>query len=687
VSKRIKQFINPKNHPVYRIDTVLLSMTLLLSLELRLSGKLMEGINNPSEHIKVLCLISVIFLVLKIATLKLFGIYKCSWRYAGIDELTKLSFWGISIILIQTIVLAWMSYIHPVFDEVPVTVAVIDGIIGFLIIGLSRLSRLSFKRMRQRAQYHHQAALSNRTLIVGAGYAGIRLVETIQRERLPFTPVAFVDDDKRKQTLLIRNVPVVGRISDLSVMIEKYSIQKVIIAIPSAPGTVIRQVAEICQAEGIPTSIIPATEEILENSVKGKPSLLRDIRIEDLLRRDPIVTDLAGVKALVQGKRVLVTGAGGSIGSEICRQILRHRPVTLALLGKGENSIFSIQQELEKQLSQMQLEDDESGALPAVMAFITDIRSIDRLSYVFETVQPEVIFHAAAHKHVPLMELNPPEAISSNVIGTANLLQMANHHQVERFVMISTDKAVNPTNVMGASKRMAEMLVLQAAKRSNTSYMVVRFGNVLGSRGSVVPTFKRQIAEGGPIQITHPDICRYFMTIPEAVQLTLQAAVMGNGGTIMMFDMGNPVKIVDLAADLIRLSGYEVDRDIKITFTGLRPGEKLYEELFIPGEKYERTQHEKIMLVHNASQSIPVELDAIYQSLCYAAQQNNSALIVSLMEKVVSGYEISRANAISMKQESVPTLSSLGLHTQHADWESLAKAQPVTVGSSDQARN
>lgn len=681
MNKKVLEFFNLKNYPAYWIDTVLLSITLLLSLELRLDGQLLEGIHYPSRYIKGLVLISLIFIVLKIVTLKLFGLYKCSWRYAGVDELTKLSLWGISIVLIQTIVLAIMSRLHPVFDEVPATVSVIDGIIGFLIIGLSRLSRLSLARIKQRSRHNLQTSLSDRTLIVGAGYAGIRLVETIQREGLPFTPIAFIDDDIRKQTLIIRNVPVVGQISNLSGVIEKYLIQKVVIAIPSASGIIIRQIAEICQAEGIPTSILPATEEILEHS--GKLTALRDIQIEDLLRREPIRTDLAEVQDLVYGKRVLVTGAGGSIGSEICRQILRNRPKVLALLGKGENSIFHIQQELEQQLGKMRSEGDDISHLPTVMAFITDIRSIDRLSHVFETVQPEVVFHAAAHKHVPLMELNPPEAITSNVQGTANLLQMAQHHPVKHFVMISTDKAVNPTNVMGASKRMAEMLVLQAAKRTGNSYMVVRFGNVLGSRGSVVPTFQRQIAAGGPIQITHPDICRYFMTIPEAVQLTLQAAVLGSGGTVMMFDMGNPVKIVDLATDLIRLSGYQVDRDIQITFTGLRPGEKLYEELFIPGEKYERTQHEKIMLVHNASENISSELDLIYQALCHAAQQNNSDLIVSLMERIVSGYAVSRANAISIKKDYTATLSSLGLHTQHADWKSLATSNPVISGNLD----
>jgi FlaA1/EpsC-like NDP-sugar epimerase len=309
------------------------------------------------------------------------------------------------------------------------------------------------------------------------------------------------------------------------------------------------------------------------------------------------------------------------------------------LIGHGENSVFVIQQELE-QLIQLLKEDGKAqGYTPRIYTFIGDIRDRDRLKHAFERFQPDVIFHAAAHKHVPLMELNPPEAITNNVLGTKNLLDLALQYNVKHFVMISTDKAVNPTNVMGASKRVAEMLVLQAAQKSGLPYVAVRFGNVLGSRGSVVPTFKKQIAVGGPVTVTHPEICRYFMTIPEAVQLVLQAAVLGRTGEVLMLNMGKPVKIVDLAKELIRLSGYEVNKDIDIVFTGLRPGEKLFEELFIKGEEYEPTEHEKLLIVKNASQIIPQSLNMIVESLCQAAIKNDGNSILFLLEQVVPGYK------------------------------------------------
>jgi EAL domain-containing protein (putative c-di-GMP-specific phosphodiesterase class I)/nucleoside-diphosphate-sugar epimerase len=366
---------------------------------------------------------------------------------------------------------------------------------------------------------------------------------------------------------------------------------------------------------------------------------IREIKIEDLLRREPIQTDGQKVSQLLAGKKVLITGAGGSIGSELSRQVFRCRPAEIMLVGHGENSVFYIQQELERILEVLYQDGVAQGHLPQLRTFIADIRFPSRLEYAFDQFRPDIIFHAAAHKHVPLMEVNSPEAITNNVLGTKNLLDLALRYDVSQFVMISTDKAVNPTNIMGASKRTAEMLVLQAAKKSGKPYVVVRFGNVLGSRGSVVPTFKQQIAQGGPITVTHPDIRRYFMTIPEAVQLVLQAAVVGCGGSILMLDMGQPVKIVDLAKDLIRLSGLEVGKDVEIKFTGLRPGEKLFEELFIPGEQYEPTEHEKVLIVKNASNFTPKTLGYLVEALCEAARQNDAAAIAFLLQQLVPEYQ------------------------------------------------
>ena len=336
----------------------------------------------------------------------------------------------------------------------------------------------------------------------------------------------------------------------------------------------------------MPARTIPGLYDILSGQVSI--SQIRAIDIEDLLRREPVRTDISAVEEMLQGSRVLVTGAGGSIGSELCRQIARCKPAALILVGHGENSIYAIANELRRMWPEL-----------PISQVIADVRDRARLAQVFRAHQPETVFHAAAHKHVPLMEENVPEAITNNVQGTANLLRLAGAHQVGRFVLISTDKAVNPTSVMGATKRVAELLVQASALRSGQHYVAVRFGNVLGSRGSVVPLFREQIARGGPVTVTHPDVRRYFMTIPEAVQLVLQAAALGQGGEVFLLDMGEPIQITQLATDLIELSGFEVGRDVEIVYTGLRPGEKLFEELFVAGEEYAPTRHEKVYVSHN----------------------------------------------------------------------------------------
>jgi FlaA1/EpsC-like NDP-sugar epimerase len=449
--------------------------------------------------------------------------------------------------------------------------------------------------------------------------------------------------------LRIRRLPVVGDRYKIPELVRSLHIRKVIIAMPTAPGNVIREVSDICQKTGVQTSTLPGIHEILN----GRISLgnVRDIQIEDLLRREPVQMDVQKVSELIRGKRILVTGAGGSIGSELCRQILKCQPSELILVGHGENSVFNIQQELEKVVQTFKAENRLQGNVPQISPFIADIRMLSRLERAFERFRPHMVFHAAAHKHVPMMELNSPEAVTNNVQGTKNLVELAINYDVENFVMISTDKAVNPTNIMGASKRVAEMLVLQAAQKIGKPYVVVRFGNVLGSRGSVVPTFKRQIADGGPVTVTHPDVCRYFMTIPEAVQLVLQAAVIGRGGEVFMLDMGKPVKIVDLAKELIRLSGYELGKTMEIVFTGLRPGEKLYEELFIAGEQYDATQHEKLFVVTNATGIVPTNLDFIVSALYRAAIHNDVHGITFLLEQLVPGFKPKYATPVAPVDE------------------------------------
>jgi len=375
--------------------------------------------------------------------------------------------------------------------------------------------------------------------------------------------------------------------------------------------------------------------EILGGSVSVNS--LRNVDITDLLRREAVQTDVAAMHDLLHGKRVVITGGGGSIGSELCRQVLRCGPAALIILGHGENSLFEITNEL--RLLEARLPNWVPGSPSVIRPVLADIRFAERISAIFHSIQPEIVFHAAAHKHVPLMEDNPGEAITTNVWGTRNLLNAALAVGVARFVMLSTDKAVNPTSVMGASKRAAELLVHQAAQASGRPYMAVRFGNVLGSRGSVLHTFRSQIAAGGPLTVTHPEMQRFFMTIPEAVQLVLQAGVLGGGGEVFVLDMGEPVKMVDMARDLIALSGLEVGRDIDIVFTGMRPGEKLYEELFVSGEGYARTQHEKVFIATHAGSAPPEGLDRWLPALETAVCRDDRAAIIAALQGLIPEFQ------------------------------------------------
>ena len=483
--------------------------------------------------------------------------------------------------------------------------------------------------------------IRKKALIIGAGDAGVSLVQELERNpHIGLLPIAFVDDDPAKLNLRIRGLPVVGNRNVIPDLIYSWHIQTVIIAMPSVSGRNLRDIVALCQLAGVETLTLPALQDVLMGQGNLQHSI-REIRIEDLLRREPVQTDIDRVRQLLKGKRVLVTGAGGSIGSELCRQIFQCSPAEIILLGHGENSVFQIQQELQQMsLSVLSNGNGHLPAVPTLRPFIADLRHPSRLRYAFEEFRPQVIFHAAAHKHVPLMEDNAPEAITNNVLGTKSLTDLAVEFAVEHFVMISTDKAVNPTSVMGASKRVAEMIVLQAARTSGIPFVVVRFGNVLGSRGSVIPTFKQQIAGGGPVTVTHPEMCRYFMTIPEAVQLVLQAVVISPGGEILMLNMGEPIKIVDLAKDLICLSGYRVGQDIEIAYTGLRPGEKLFEELFLPDEEYQKTEHEKLLVVKNASHTISDKLSQTVADLLQSAAINDSTEIRSLIQKLVPGYRL-----------------------------------------------
>jgi|GEM_PF-1765 len=630
-----KKLLNLNNRHLFLLDGLLFALTPLLAIILRL-----DNLVSMEKYFSGLIIATIAFSLVKLIVFTIGGFYKRYWKYASIDELIEIAALTATAVVIEIILLGIFQYIIGTESElylVPRSLPLLDGILTFVIIGGMRFSIRAAERQNQQRKNFYKR---DRVLIVGAGDAGVSILQEMRRNpKLGLNPVAFVDDNPKKLGLNIQGIPVVGNRFRIPEIVSAQNIRQIVIAMPTTSGKIIREIVDVSQAIGIPVNTLPTTNEILDQS--NRANTLREVKIEDLLRREAIQTDAKAVSQLLTNKVVMITGAGGSIGSELCRQIFRCRPAKMILLGHGENSVFNIQGELQQVLQILQQE-NEGQQLTQLIPYIADIRLKPRLEDAFEIYQPDIVFHAAAHKHVPLMELNPPEAITNNVMGTKNLLDLSIDYNVGNFVMISTDKAVKPTNVMGASKRTAEMLVLKAARTSGRPYAVVRFGNVLGSRGSVVPTFKRQIAKGGPVTITHPEITRYFMTIPEAVQLVLQASVLTNKnsqGQIFMLNMGQPVKIVDLARDLIALSGYEVGKDIDIVFTGLRPGEKLYEELLVEGEEYERTDHEKVLVVKNASHIIPPNLNTTIGILLKAAEGNDINLIIYLLHRLVVGYD------------------------------------------------
>jgi len=620
-----KGILKLRNRHLLVLDLLFLLISPFLALTLRLDVRV-----DLDTYITGLAYCTVIFLVIDMLVFLKLGLYKRYWHSASVDELAKLIYIVFWAVLIQSVVFIFLHNFGLFnFETLPLSIPLLDGIFIFFFVTGTRFSIRLMERLNEKRKisYHGE-----RVLVAGSGKSGISIVQEMQRNpQLGMVPVAFIDDDIEKKDLKIRGIPVMGTRHSIPEAISRLAITKVIIAMPTAPGSEIRDIVSICRKCGVQTRTIPGIYEILDERVRIDS--IREVQIEDLLRREPVQTDIKRVADFLKGKKVLVTGAGGSIGSELCRQIIKCSPSEITLLGQGENSIFDIHREILKRISLL----NGKASSTNVKISVANVRSYNRVDVLGE-IQPDVIFHAAAHKHVPLMEMNSCEAISNNVKGTQNLIDLSLKHNVEHFVFISTDKAVNPSSIMGASKRVAEMIVLKAAREYGKNYSAVRFGNVLGSRGSVVLTFKKQITEGGPITITHPDIQRYFMTIPEAVQLVLQASVIGGGGEIFVLDMGKPIKIIDLAKDIIRLSGYEVEKDIRIVLTGLRPGEKLFEELFIPGEIYEKTIHEKILIAANASHFIPEGFEENLEILLEKRHENDRDTIVGLLKRLVPEY-------------------------------------------------
>ncbi|AIZ61586.1 nucleoside-diphosphate sugar epimerase/dehydratase [Bacillus safensis] len=505
----------------------------------------------------------------------IFHVYKQVWAYTGVRELFS---------LMKTFVCSFlfsMTMLYLFVQTWPFRFLFIVWLFHILFIGASRMASRLFHDGAKRLQ-----AEKERALIIGAGSAGTMLVRQLQQSSdVHIEPVAFIDDDKTKHRLEIMGLPVIGGKEQIQTAVVMMDIQKIIIAIPSKSSHTLKGLYKECVATGVKTQIMPEMEQIL----KGTHALnqLRDVQPEDLLGREPIQLDTSRLSAHLKGKTIMVTGAGGSIGSEICRQICVFAPQAIVLVGHGEFSIHSILLELKE------LYGDSIRLYPQ----IADIQDKQKMSEIVGQFQPDMIYHAAAHKHVPLMEISPKEAVKNNIIGTKNVAEAAHEHGIETFVLISSDKAVNPANVMGATKRFAEMLIMQMGASSETKFVAVRFGNVLGSRGSVIPIFKKQIEQGGPVTVTHPAMTRYFMTIPEASRLVIQAGALAEGRQIFVLDMGEPVKIVDLAENLIHLSGYTTDQ-IPITFTGIRPGEKMYEELLNQHEKAQEQIFPKIHIGH-----------------------------------------------------------------------------------------
>ncbi len=563
----------------------------------------------------------------------IFKLYNRMWQYASIGEL-------ISIIKATTcsqltLVLIIVGLNLP---EFPRSIYILSWLLNSILIGASRLW------WRLIRDYHLREHLNNkRVLIVGAGNSGAMLVRQIHgNPKIKLTVVAFVDDDSNKIGKMLLGIPIVGMRTDIPQLVESLKIDEIIIAMPSAGRVVIREIVEFGKLASVSIRILPYIYNIARNA--NMLSYVRNIEMEDLLGRDPVAIDLEQVASYIKNKTVLVTGAGGSIGSELCRQILDFSPQMLVTLDCCENNLFTIENELRERNSGVRIYGE-----------LLDVKHFDSLEKAFIKNRPQVVFHAAAYKHVPMMERHPEEAFYNNVLGTKNVAELADKYGAETFIFISTDKAVNPTSVMGATKRIAELIVKDINRNSSTRFAAVRFGNVLGSKGSVIPTFIKQIEHGGPVTVTHPDMKRFFMTIPEAVELVIQAGALAKGGEIFVLDMGEPVNITDLARDLIKLYGYEPERDIEIKFTGIRPGEKISEELFFDQEEMLSTKHERIFISRKELDENYTGInDNIYDLFKNTDPENNA--LFNLIASIIPEYHSNKIKAQTFPDRSAEIL-------------------------------
>lgn len=594
------------------IDIFLINISYLLSLYFRFTSDI------PSEQIISYRRNFIIITFVYIIVFYVFKLYDSLWGYASIDELTFVVGGCVAANLLSIVCGKIIQ------SRLPYSVSVLAGIMTILLVGGFRISFRIYRRsiisFNNKSNKHKQ-----KVMVIGAGAAGAMIIKDMKHHHeMRYEPVALVDDDKHKVGTSISRIKVMGTRNEIVEIAREKNIDIILIAIPSIDNKNKKEIIDICKQTGCKVQLVPSIYEVID----GKVSLskIRNVDYEDLLGREPIKLDMNGIEGYIKDRVVLITGGGGSIGSELCRQVNKFSPKEIIILDNYENGVYELQNEFKYKHINVNLK-----------TVIASIRDRKRLENIFKEYKPEIVFHAAAHKHVPLMEENPVESIKNNVFGTLNLAECADIFGVKRFVMISTDKAVNPTNIMGASKRVCEMIIQSIDKKSNTEFVSVRFGNVLGSNGSVIPIFKNQIVHGGPVTVTHPEINRFFMTIPEAAQLVLQAGVFAKGGEIFVLDMEKPVKIYDLACDLIKLSGFEPNVDIKIEFVGLRPGEKLYEEVLTEEEGLGKTQHNKIF-VGKPTFSDFDKLKEQLEELRIIVEKDNKEEVIHKIEQLVPTY-------------------------------------------------
>lgn len=612
------------------IDAVLINLTYILSLIIRFeeaiySNQFILYFTRYKEQFIYITLIKLIIFAF-------FKMYRSIWRYASVEELVN--------IVLAAIVsnLAILSYTHLIGSNLPISVYIIATLFDMMFIGGARFCLRVVKLYMDK---FNQDKNKKRIMIIGAGEAGVLVIKEYKNHpQLNSKPVALIDDDEYKQGRVIMGVPVVGKRDDILAQVERLKIDEIILAMPSASKKDISSIVDICKKTKAKLKILPGVYELIDGKVTIKN--IRDVQIEDLLGREEIKTDINAISSYIKDKVILVTGGGGSIGSELCRQIANIKPRKLVIIEIYENSAYDIENELLRRNKDLNLK-----------IYIASIVDRDIMFDLFNIERPDVVFHAAAHKHVPLMEASPKESIKNNVFGTLNLVHAADKYGVKKFVMISTDKAVNPTNIMGASKRICEMIIQSVNPVSKTDFVAVRFGNVLGSNGSVIPLFKKQIEEGGPVTVTHKDVIRYFMTIPEAVSLVIQAGAIVKGGEIFVLDMGKPVKILDLAEDLIRLSGFEPYKDIQIEIIGLRPGEKLYEELFFEEENVTSTMHDKIFVAKPTFTDYKLLMKSLEEAKRIIKEGTDEDLKVYI-QSIVPNYTIQRTPSYTCLNATIP---------------------------------